>query len=164
MTDKFTSPYADDIPMSQPSIDISVDDLQLLRGATGSRGSIQFTIQRLVHCLCYELRRRQITDYTKADDFRTVVGELTDPAAGYFSRATTAILSQRKSSVGQQSAMHTYSETSHGDDGRGTENVGGIPPKPADVVPVPPSSPNQRSGTGRSGGAKKKVTKSSKVG
>ena len=163
---KFTSPYGDTpaTDLAHPSIDISHSDHQLLRNVPHVRGGILITGQLLIHALCNELRKRSITDYTDADTYRYIVGELCDSHNDYLSSSIDRILSGRPASSGNgQSAVPTNSPPSHRNDNGAVERLGGEAPNPPHKPTNPPSGTVVGSGGRRVGKAKDKTsTKSGK--
>jgi hypothetical protein len=77
---KYTDPYKD-VPEEQvckASPRISLVDYQYLRNLVPGRGAIQNTMASLVNKTCHELRKYNIHDFTDADVFMYVIGELCD--------------------------------------------------------------------------------------
>ena len=70
---QFHNPYKGCINTARLIVDIDEADYNLIKTVRVSSGTITGTLGLLIQKLCYELRQRNITDYTKCDEFEDFV-------------------------------------------------------------------------------------------
>jgi hypothetical protein len=150
------SPYASlgKADVVRSSMDLSVPDHQLLKSLAPGRGITQTIVQALVHKVCHELKRRNLTDYTSGDvvchviatvcgDDHTDIGDAIDDVLHTLVPSSVA---------GRSSAVAAHGASADGDDGRRTQAMDSDAAKQPYVGTNPPRNAPKRSVGGRVAG------------
>lgn len=143
--------------------DVSFDDRNLLRSVCPEQGIYTFTLAHLLIKVCNELRKRQITDFSRENEFRNAIVncriELGDNVAGSGDSATQTGVAGIQRDVPNGAFGRTMPEATAPYDGGRAKDV-----RPGDTtVTNKPSSVSSGGGKeGKGKGDKGKVKRSVK--
>lgn len=166
---KYKSPYEDidlGVPIPRITFSTSLENRMAIKCMFPREGSMQHIFELFHNKLVHELKRLQFNDFTSADVFQLLIGELFDPTSPEFGDCLNRVLFRLGQSiptghpVAGSATGPADGQTPHGNEHRGTEPVRDKNPRQPHFPPNIESDARLGGGTGGSGGSAKAGNKS----